>query len=179
MKKALIISGSPRTDASVTNVLADIFNKHANKNGLNSDVWKLSDNPLPASQHNWHQDPFADHCPEVVKNFAASIQNSEIIILITPTYHGSYSGLLKNAIDCMQGDVFRDKTVVLASVGWGPTAAIPLSHLTDVVRTAKGNVEPSLVIVAIDDINLSSREIDNQSVEQRIVEIAKRLSEEK
>ena len=179
MKKVLIISGSPRTDASVTNVLADIFDKIAEESGLDSSVWKLGERPLPASQHAWHQDPFAADCPEVVRSFATVIRDSEIIILITPTYHGSYSGLLKNAIDCMQADVFRNKMVVLSSIGWGATAAIPLSHLADVVRTTKGWVEPSLVIAEISDIDVSKRDINNGSVKTRIAEIVARLGKER
>jgi azobenzene reductase len=139
--KVLIISGSPRDqDTSKTFKLASIIHAEALSQGHKSSIWNLAEKPLPIAEPSFHADPLAEGNPELVREFASVVHESDSIVLCTPTYHGSYSALLKNALDCMAEDQFKGKTVVLASHGWSATAMTPCTHLQDVVRTMQGNV---------------------------------------
>jgi NAD(P)H-dependent FMN reductase len=88
-------------------------------------------------------------------------------VLTSPTYHGSYSSHLKNALDCLSGNGFSGKTVVIATHGWSATAMGPAMHLQDVVRTLEGNLYRRFIVM--NTVELSSQLSD--SSQARIAEI--------
>lgn len=166
MKRALIISGSPRKEGSVTNLVAEQIEQAFKESGAESMVWKLSDKPLPTAEPQFHEDPI-NSGSEVVAEFARQVAKADIVVLCTPTYHGSYSSHIKNAMDCLTGDALSGKRVILSCHG-GMTAGIPLTHLQDVVRTMQGSVVNSLIII-------DRRDIGTEAMAERIKSV---ISEE-
>jgi NAD(P)H-dependent FMN reductase len=63
------------------------------------------------------------------------IRNADAVILGTPMYHGSYSGVLKNALDYCGFDEFENTTVGLLVVSGGPFPTPALDHLRVVCRS--------------------------------------------
>ncbi|WP_256460920.1 NADPH-dependent FMN reductase [Bartonella machadoae] len=62
-----------------------------------------------------------------------------MFILASPLYQGSYSGVLKNALDNLAYDAFLNKPVGLISHGSAAKkCAQPCEHLLSVVRTLYG-----------------------------------------
>ncbi|MDH6129703.1 NADPH-dependent FMN reductase [Kitasatospora sp. GP82] len=67
-------------------------------------------------------------------------------VLGTPVYHGSYSGLLKNALDHLLSDAFAGRPVGLLANGGGPRgAAVACDQLCTVVRALGGWAVPTHV----------------------------------
>ncbi|MFI0915493.1 NADPH-dependent FMN reductase [Streptomyces abikoensis] len=68
------------------------------------------------------------------------------IVLATPVYHGSYSGLLKNCLDHLRGDAFASKPVGILANGGGPRSAVSAcDQLRTVVRAISGWAVPGHV----------------------------------
>ncbi len=64
------------------------------------------------------------------------VQNSEGLLWATPEYHGSYSGVLKNALDLGSFDQYAGKAVALLGVAGGAIGATQaLGHLRGIART--------------------------------------------
>ncbi len=60
------------------------------------------------------------------------------LILGTPNYHGSYSGILKNALDHLNMDYFKMKPVgLIGNSGGIVVSSEPLSHLRVIVRSLR------------------------------------------
>ena len=77
------------------------------------------------------------------------VKKSHGIIWGTPEYHGSFSGVLKNALDLMSFDEFAGKMVGLVGVAGGAMGAInALNALRTVGRTLGAWVIPHQVSVA-------------------------------
>ena len=70
------------------------------------------------------------------------IREADAVILGTPMYHGSYSGVLKNALDHCGFDEFENTTVGLLVVSVGPFATPALNHLRVVCRSLNAWVLP-------------------------------------
>lgn len=70
-----------------------------------------------------------DASTEGVEAFTAAVEAADAILLGTPMYHGSYSGVLKNAIDHCGFDEFENKTVGLLAVSGGAFPITALEHL--------------------------------------------------
>ncbi|WP_227377123.1 NADPH-dependent FMN reductase [Haladaptatus halobius] len=71
-----------------------------------------------------------------------TIREADAVILGTPMYHGSYSGVLKNALDYCGFDEFENTTVGLLVVSGGPFPTPALTHLRDVCRSLHAWVLP-------------------------------------
>lgn len=85
--------------------------------------------------------------PDVLK-LRAEVQQAQGIILGTPEYHGSFSGVLKNALDLMSSVEFEGKIVGLVGVGGGRLGAInALNGLRQVGRSLHSWVIPEQVSI--------------------------------
>lgn len=71
-----------------------------------------------------------------------TIREADAVILGTPMYHGSYSGVLKNALDYCGFDEFENTTVGLLVVSGGPFPTPALDHLRVVCRSLHAWVLP-------------------------------------
>jgi len=84
-----------------------------------------------------------DYPPGVVR-LCEQVRNAQGIILGTPEYHGSLSGVLKNAIDLMGFDEFEGKVVGLIGVSGGAMGALnALGTLRTIGRQLHAWVVPS------------------------------------
>lgn len=86
---------------------------------------------------------------ERVEHFRAELRRSDGIILGSPEIHGSFSGILKNALDLAGFDEFEGKMIGLVGVAGGRMgAAETLSQLRIVGRSLHAWVIPDQVSVA-------------------------------
>jgi NAD(P)H-dependent FMN reductase len=79
---------------------------------------------------------------EDAEAFAERIRAADAVLLGTPMYHGSYSGVLKNALDYCGFDEFDTKTVGLLVVSGGAFPITALEHLRSVCRALNAWVLP-------------------------------------
>ena len=70
------------------------------------------------------------------------VNAADAVILGSPMYHGSYSGVLKNALDYCGFDEFEGKTVGLLAVSGGAFPVTTLEHLRSVCRALNAWVLP-------------------------------------
>jgi NAD(P)H-dependent FMN reductase len=77
----------------------------------------------------------------------AAVDGADAVVLGTPVYHGSYSGVLKNALDYCGFDEFEGKTVGLLGVAGGSFPVTALDHLRSVCRALNCWVVPHQAVV--------------------------------
>lgn len=107
----------------------------------------------------------------------ATIQDSDAIILGTPMYHGSYSGVLKNTIDHCGFDEFENKTVGLFAVSGGGFPITALEHLRSVCRSLNAWVLPwEAAIPNVRDVIVDG-DIVNDKLEHRVETLGRRSVE--
>ena len=75
-----------------------------------------------------------ERAPDVLR-LQREVRRAQGIILGTPEYHGSFSGVLKNAIDLMSFEEFEGKIVGLVGVSGGSLGAV--TALNDIRRVAR------------------------------------------
>ena len=89
-----------------------------------------------------------EYPPDVIA-LRKAISESQGIILATPEYHGSMSGVLKNMLDLMSIDDFETKIVGLVGVAGGHTGAInSLNTMKTICRNLHCWVLPQDVSIA-------------------------------
>lgn len=100
------------------------------------------------------------------EQFVETVRAADAIILASPMYHGSYSGVLKNALDYCGFEEFEHKTVGLLAVAGGSFPITTLEHLRSVCRALNAWVLPHQAAIpnvysAFDDGELSTSGSNN------------------
>ncbi|WP_336053992.1 NADPH-dependent FMN reductase [Streptomyces sp. CA2R101] len=96
-----------------------------------------------------YDEPAPDHQTAQLRSLVAAADG---IVLATPVYHGSYSGLLKNCLDHLKGDAFAAKPVGILANGGGPRSAVAAcDQLRTVVRAISGWAVPGHVATTASD----------------------------
>ncbi len=148
--RVLLICGSV-AQKSHTRALVSHIEELLKQAGAKTEVWDLKTQPIPIVLPEYHQDPTKN--PDVsVQKFVQSVENADAIVLGTPLYHGSYSGVLKNALDNLRGNAFKTKWVGLAgNTGSLRADMVAFSHLRHVVNTLVGYTIQTMVKTNEDD----------------------------
>lgn len=97
-----------------------------------------------------------------------SIKQADSVLVGTPNYHGSYSGALKNALDCCSRNEFGGTTVDLLEVAAGDFPGSALIHLRTVSRTLRAWTLPTEVAIpdsssVVDENRITDAEIANRT----------------
>lgn len=83
-----------------------------------------------------------------VDRLRAELRAADAILIGSPEYHGSASGVLKNALDLLDGDDLRGKLVGLVATARGDAGAMnTLNHLRQVSRWVNAWVLPQQVSI--------------------------------
>ena len=90
-------------------------------------------------------DDYPDY-PDVEK-LRNAVKVADGLILATPEYHGSVSGVMKNALDLMSFEHLSDKVTGLISVLGGQSNSNALNDLRIIIRWVHGWVIPEQVAV--------------------------------
>jgi len=137
--KVLLINGSPAL-ISHTKTVLDYLANQCDAVGSNAEIINLSTFGLPINNPVHHADASLSDNGEV-REFASKVASADCIILGTPLYHGSFSGLLKSALDNLDGNAFEGKKIILTSNSAGINNAMQAGNeLVVVCRTMYGDV---------------------------------------
>ncbi len=82
-----------------------------------------------------------------VETLRQAVQAADALILATPEYHGSVSGVLKNALDLMSFDHLSGKVVGLISVLGGQVNSNALNDLRVIMRWVHAWVIPEQIAI--------------------------------
>lgn len=126
-----IVAGSNRLHSASTRFARYIGSRLGAKG--HSIAWfDLREHPLPL------YDPDSDEEPPSVNELVRTVGGSDAIVLATPEYHGSLSGVLKNALDYLDREHFDGKAVLSVSAAGGAVGVSSLAHLQTIVRNLHG-----------------------------------------
>ena len=138
------LSGSLR-DGSYTRLAVQVALRGAAELGAETRLLDLRDYELPFCDGRVNEET----CPPDVLRLRRDLRAAQGIILGTPEYHASFSGVLKNALDLMGFDEFEGKMLGLVGVSGGRLGAInALNSLRMVGRALHAWVIPEQVSVA-------------------------------
>ncbi|MBF2009542.1 MAG: NAD(P)H-dependent oxidoreductase [Chlorogloeopsis fritschii C42_A2020_084] len=111
-----------------------------------------------------------------VQRLQDAVSSADGLILATPEYHGSVSGVLKNALDLMSFDQLSDKVVGLISVLGGQSNSNALNDLRVIMRWVHAWVIPEQIAVgqAWNAFNSEGKLLDDK-LSQRFDQFAQSL----
>lgn len=66
--------------------------------------------------------------PDTVERELAMVEQADLLVVTTPVYRGSYTGLFKHFFDFIHQDALIDKPVLLAATGGSERHALVIDH---------------------------------------------------
>ncbi|WP_336023124.1 NADPH-dependent FMN reductase [Halobellus salinisoli] len=105
------------------------------------------------------------------------IREADAVLLGTPMYHGSYSGVLKNALDYCGFDEFEGKTVGLLAVAGGGFPVSALEHLRSVCRALDAWVLPHQAALPNVSKRFDGDDIVDEGLDERVRVLGRRVVE--
>ena len=141
MVKVVGIGGSLRPDSSSYQALA-VAIQRVQALGAEAKILDLRQMNLPFCSGG---DDYPDY-PDVVR-LREAVQEADALILATPEYHGSISGVLKNTLDLMSFEQLSNKVTGLISVLGGQANSNALNDLRVIMRWVHGWVIPEQIAI--------------------------------
>jgi NAD(P)H-dependent FMN reductase len=154
------VVGSLR-DGSYTRVGVQRALTAASSAGANTEMLDLRELELPVFDAD-------DRTTGDAEELTRTIREADALVLGTPVYHGSYSSVLKNALDYCGFDEFENKTVGLLAVAGGGFPITALDHLRSVCRALNCWVIPHQAAIPNAREHVSDGEIANDDIADRI-----------
>ena len=109
--------------------------------------------------------------------FTAAVREADSVLLGTPVYHGSFSGVLKNALDYCGFDEFEHTTVGLLSVSGGAFPVTALEHLRSVCRALNAWVLPHQAAIPRPSQAFEGDELTDDGLTERVEVLGRRAVE--
>ena len=141
MVKIVGITGSLRPDSYSAKALEQVIDLVRAK-GAEAEILDLRSLNLPFCDAS---DLYPDY-PDVEK-LRDTVKAADGLILATPEYHGSLSGVMKNALDLMSFEHLSNKVTGLISVLGGQSNSNALNDLRVIIRWVHGFVIPEQVAI--------------------------------
>lgn len=141
MVKIVGISGSLRTDSYSTQAL-QLAAKRAEALGAQVEVLDLKEMTLPFCDGGSDYPDYPD-----VEVMREAVTAADGLIIATPEYHGSVSGVIKNALDLMSFDHLDGKVTGMISVLGGQSNSNALNDLRVIMRWVHAWVIPEQIAI--------------------------------
>lgn len=139
------ISGSLRPHSRTHHALHIVLQKLQEK-GVKIELLDVKDLNLPFCNGEINYPEFPD-----VEKLRQAVAASQGIVFASPEYHGTISGVLKNAIDLLDQSHLEGKVVGLISILGGAQSAASLDTLRAICRQLHAWTIPEQVIIANSD----------------------------
>jgi len=157
-KVSIIVGSASLTSKTV--VLAKHIQKHLQDKGLTIEFFNQASEPLPLLTDDIFKNPVSD-----VTDFIDTVDDSAGIILASPIYHNSFTGILKNALDYLNSQSY--KPVGMLSTDSGPRSTQAVDALLPVVRSLHMTPIPTRVCATSNDFD-ESLQIINPKIQDRV-----------
>ena len=141
MVKIVGIVGSLRTDSYSALAIQQAIER-VESLGASAEILDLREMTLPFCDGGSDYPDYPD-----VEVLREKVTAADGLILATPEYHGSVSGVLKNALDLMSFEHLSDKVTGLISVLGGQSNSNALNDLRIIVRWVHGWVIPEQIAI--------------------------------
>ncbi len=141
MVKIVGITGSLRTDSYSALALQQAINR-VQALGAEVEILDLREMNLPFCDGGSEYPDYPD-----VEVLRETVKAADGLILATPEYHGSVSGVIKNALDLMSFEHLSGKVTGVISVLGGQSNSNALNDLRIILRWVHGWVIPEQIAV--------------------------------
>lgn len=120
--KVTAVSGSPKVPSRTTAIINELTKRLAQKINIELHLIELSDIGEDLGKASYNR------IPESVQRHIDAIEDTDLLIVATPVYRASYTGLFKHLFDLVHQESLFDIPVLLAATGGSERHALVIDH---------------------------------------------------
>ncbi|MFJ6002524.1 FMN reductase [Arthrobacter sp. NPDC092385] len=166
MTKVAVVTaglGVPSSSRMLADVLSDALEGELSVSGqdVTIDVLELRDYAVEIAHH-----LVSGFAPPALAAASRNVTDADALIVVSPVFSGSYSGLFKSFFDVLDNTALEGMPVLLGATGGSPRHALVLEHaMRPLFSYLRARVAPTAVYAAPQDWGASA---DNEpALEQR------------
>lgn len=167
----LVGSGRPHSD---TKALGNAIERSLQARGATTVLLDLLAADIPNVDPKYHRDPAENPDPRI-QNLVEQSNLADAFVFLTPIYHNSFSGLLKNTLDNLAVAQFSGKVIGLGSNGGNRTTQA-VDQLRIVSRALNALVIPTQVCTQ--ETDFAGEEMNAALSDETMLERVERFTEE-
>lgn len=160
--KVVAVSGSVQSPSRTLVLVEQLLNTLAEAIPIDVQLIKLED-LTPVIGGALHR----DQLPSAVQSDIAAIESADVLVVASPVYRGSYTGLFKHLFDLVHHEALIDVPVLLAATGGSDRHALVIDHqLRPLFSFFQARTAPLGVYASEQDF--SGYEISSTALRERI-----------
>ena len=117
--------GDPSTTRMLADRLAESVKRHVGEVG---EIAKVDSYELRGLAHEITDAMLTGFAGSALRPVLTAIEDADALIVVTPTFQGSYGGLFKSFMDVLEPDALIGKPVVVAATGGTARHSLVLDH---------------------------------------------------
>jgi azobenzene reductase len=166
----VLLVGGSRAEPSRSGALLRAVERQVAVRGASTCRWDIARRPLEPIV------PGAE-APQEAAQLATLARAADALVIVSPLYHNSYSGAVKDVLDHLTLQEVERKPVALLSNSGGMPSTQALDHLRDVVRALRGIAVPRQVVTVDAEYKLDGDHyrLANPAIELRLSALADEL----
>jgi len=169
-KPRVLLIGGSLACPSHTGALLRAAERTLAVHGAGTCLWDVASRRLRPPEPGGAADPGA-------RVLAAAATTADALVIASPLYHGSYSGVVKDTLDHLSARELEGKPVALLSHSGGFPCTQALDHLRQVVRALLAVAIPRQVVTTNADYRLDRDRYSliNKAIDDRLGALAEQL----
>jgi FMN reductase len=169
-RKLVGIAGSFNRPSKTYALVQNVADLATNQYGFTSRIYDLQDVGPSLGAAQWRKD-LDDQAKSVIDDIVAS----DVLVIGSPTYKGSYPGLFKHLIDLIDPHELRAKPIIITATGGGDRHALMVEHqLRPLFGFFMAHTLPTAVYAS--DRDFTDYKISSEQLSKRIDEVIGELA---
>jgi len=166
----IVIVSSSLNKASRSLILSEYAEQYLTKQNIECSIINLADYNVPFCGA-----PGASTHPDVLK-IQNEIETAQAIITSGPIYNYGINAALKNILD-ITGSVWQDKPIAFMCVAGGQASYMAVMQFaTNLMLNFRSIILPRFVYATSETVNIESRDIEDESIKERIEELCIKIN---
>ncbi|MDX3927834.1 MAG: FMN reductase [Shinella sp.] len=164
------LAGSFSRPSKTYSLVGEIAGLASGRYGFSSKLYDLHDLGPSLGGAQWRKQ-LDDQAKQVIED----IVSSDLLVVGSPTYKGSYAGMFKHLIDLIEPEELRGKPIIIAATGGGDRHALVVEHqLRPLFGFFMAQTLPTAVYAS--DRDFADYKVSSDALSARIGEVIKELA---
>lgn len=155
------VSGSPKVPSRTTSIINELTRRLAEKVEIDLHLIELSEIGKELGSASY------DNIPNTLKHHIDAIEQSDLLIVATPVYRASYTGLFKHLFDLVHHESLFDTPVLLAATGGSERHALVIDHQLRPLFSFFQSLTLPIGVYAT-EADFENYKVTNPAIEERI-----------
>lgn len=171
--KTLVLVGSTRKGRKTIHA-AEYAAEAFEENGHEAELFDLKERDIPFMEERRR---YLENPPEDVEALGQKVEETDVLVIVSPEYNHSFPGVLKNALDYLYPEYHGKPFSYITTSGGGFGGVRGLSHLHDFTLAVNAHPGPNLPVSNVSSVFNQEGELEDEDYRERYSDYVQKVEE--